>query len=220
MTTLSGQWIGRYAGSNAGRFVIDIDEFEDNYGGTAIGWDDRQDFPNAVVRFRTASKATTHKMDDLLVSLVDNVGNTLTPQIRQDLELRGVSLPDTVSISLELTGGTLHVSWTSSIGTSSKGTASAPKTRAGARSTLKSKKLRTWDGFKSAVTGLPARRYIFRGQENRDWRLRSSFYRMGRSNLERYVNQDIPDLHRTLRARHKISASTIKCILLISLTNK
>ncbi len=198
MKTLSGQWIGRYGGSNSGRFIIDIDDLGETYCGTAMGWDDRPDFPNAVLRFRTATKATTQSVESLPVSLVDHVGNVISPQAKHTLESKGILFPDTVSISLEMNGDTLHVAWTSSLGTSSKGTAPAPKTRGGAKSTLKSKRLRTWDGFKSAVTHLPTRRYIYRGQENKDWRLQSSFHRTGRSNLERYLNQDITDLHRML----------------------
>ena len=40
MTSLGGQWIGRYTGSNAGRFVIELDEAGDHYEGTAVAWDD------------------------------------------------------------------------------------------------------------------------------------------------------------------------------------
>lgn len=39
---------------------------------------------------------------------------------------------------------------------------------------------------------------MFRGQENSLWRLRTHFHRTGRTNLMRFMNQDIPALHKNL----------------------
>ena len=47
---------------------------------------------------------------------------------------------------------------------------------------------------------LEPKRYIFRGQESNIWRLRTSFHRTGRADLERYSVQDTQDLNKTFSA--------------------
>jgi hypothetical protein len=48
------------------------------------------------------------------------------------------------------------------------------------------------------VNQLDRKRYIFRGQEDSEWRLRTSFHRTGRANLEKYFGKDIRDLQKVL----------------------
>ena len=57
-----------------------------------------------------------------------------------------------------------------------------------------------WDGFKRRLNTIDQKKFIFRGQADNKWRLRTSFHRMGRVDLERYSMQDIPDLLRTFSA--------------------
>jgi hypothetical protein len=59
-----------------------------------------------------------------------------------------------------------------------------------------------WDEYKGYVSTLKPGRYLFRGQ-NGTWRLRTSFHRTGRTNLSRFLNEDIQVLHRHLSARTK-----------------
>jgi hypothetical protein len=59
-----------------------------------------------------------------------------------------------------------------------------------------------WTAYKNYVTGLAGRRYLFRGQ-NSQWRLRTSFHRTGRADLNRFLTEDIPALHKHLSARTK-----------------
>ena len=58
-----------------------------------------------------------------------------------------------------------------------------------------------WNAFKAFVDQLPPDRHIFRGQENSHWRLRTSFHRARRANLERFLGEDILRLHKHLTAR-------------------
>ena len=74
------------------------------------------------------------------------------------------------------------------------------KTRDGVPSDLKPTVIKGWDGFKKVVNALEPKRYIYRSQESNTWRLRTSFHRMGRGDLERFVQNDIPDLHRMFSA--------------------
>jgi hypothetical protein len=58
-----------------------------------------------------------------------------------------------------------------------------------------------WAEFKDFAYSLEPDRYIFRRQERAVWRLRTSFHRSGRADLERFLNEDVIRLHRHLSAR-------------------
>jgi hypothetical protein len=59
----------------------------------------------------------------------------------------------------------------------------------------------SWDEFKNRATALAREeRFIFRGQ-GKPWRLRTAFHRHGRSDLRRFLEHDIPQLHKVLSAR-------------------
>jgi hypothetical protein len=198
--SLRGQWTTRYAGSNAGIGVVEIDEFDDHFAGTAIAWDDNQVAPNSFVRFQTPSKETTQHLKNLPVMALDNNGDFLSPDAIQRLTTNNILMPATADIDLQLTGSELSIRWTSSIGTSGSGVAIASKTRGGSPSDLTPTPVKGWEGFKRTVNDLGQKRYIFRGQESNRWRLRTSFHRTGRADLERYSQQDIQDLSRTFSA--------------------
>jgi hypothetical protein len=85
------------------------------------------------------------------------------------------------------------------IGTAGTAVATS-KTRDGVPSSLKPTATKGWEGFKKGVNALEQKRYIYRGQENNTWRLRTSFHRTGRADLERFARDDIPDLNRTFSA--------------------
>lgn len=65
-----------------------------------------------------------------------------------------------------------------------------------------------WGEFKQYVTNLAHENHLFRGQQAQ-WRRRTTFHRTGRADLTRYVNDDLPGLHRKLsfRTRHVFNRS-------------
>ncbi len=197
MNPIGGQWTGRYTGTNAGTFVVDLDRIGDRYEGTAVAWDDVQQSLNALVRFGFPAGQNTHFLQAIPIKLIDNLGNWGTPEfVRHQQETLGISYPSTVDINLSFRDDRLEIEWTTSIGTSAKGTADIPKTRLRLQSTITSKRLRTWSSFKKHVTSLEAKSFVFRGQEDSRWRLRSSFFRTGRADLERFINHDVADLQK------------------------
>jgi hypothetical protein len=186
--SLSGQWLGRYSGSNSGILVIDIDDVGDHYKGTACAWDDDAQLPSSLLRFQTSSKANSHKLDDLTNIPMNPPGVLAT---------KGSSLfPATVNAEIELQEKNLSVKWATPVGT--VGGVTAIKTRAGDVSELRPLPFKTWSDFKQYANALPPKRFIFRGQEKAGWRLRTSFHRTGRANLERYLLDDIRDLQKAL----------------------
>ena len=71
--------------------------------------------------------------------------------------------------------------------------------------------VKTWEQFKKYVKALDRKRYIFRGQEDREWRLRTSFYRTGRACLEKYLLNDVSELQKALSAltRHPFNLNDL-----------
>jgi hypothetical protein len=154
-----------------------------------------------MVKVVTPSKSGAQHLKDLPVIALDYTGNLLPPEVLQQLQkTTGLAMPATVDLDLQLNGNSLSIGWKSSIGTSSTGVATASKTRAGLPSDLVPTAISGWDGFKRSVNALEQKRYIFRGQEDNSWRLRSSFHRTGRADLDRYLVEDIQDLQRTFSA--------------------
>ena len=198
--SLRGQWVAKYSGSNAGTGVVDIDEFDDHFAGTAVAWDDNPALPNSLVRFRTLSKSTVQHLTTLPVTHLDAAGNTLFTDSINRLKINNIVLPSTVDIDFHLNGSTLSIQWSSSIGTSGSAIATAVKTRGGLPSDLIPTRVQGWNGFKRRMNAVEQKRYIFRGQPNNQWRLRTSFHRTGRADLERYETLDVPDLLRIFSA--------------------
>jgi hypothetical protein len=198
--TLKGQWIARYSGTNTGTAVLDLDEYESHFAGIGVAWDDNRALPSSMVKVITPSKSGTQHLKDVPVVALDYNGNRLTPEALQQLQTTGLAMPATVDIDLQLNGASLSMGWKSSIGTSGAAVATASKTRASLPSDLVPTALRGWEGFKRTVNALEQKRYIFRGQEDNRWRLRSSFHRTGRADLDRYLTDDIQDLQKTFSA--------------------
>jgi hypothetical protein len=115
--------MGRYTGSNAGRFVIELDEAGDHYEGTAVAWDDQPGNFHALIRVNTSSKATTHRLENVPVIIINNNGDAVSADDLKRLKDSGVIYPATVTVDFTLNGKNLHAEWKSSIGTYGSGIA-------------------------------------------------------------------------------------------------
>jgi FRG domain len=196
--SLNGQWIARYSGTNTGLLIVELDDYGDHYEGNGVLFDDRQEFPNSVVSIRTPSKATAGRIEGASIRAFDKMGNLMDKTAIDRFKSNGFNYPDKANIDFELKGEELSIEWITSIATSGKVSAIAPKTKGGQPSEITPLPIHTWEEFKRHVNSLEPRRYIFRGQENNGWRLRSSFHRTGRAWLERYVVIDIAQLNKLL----------------------
>lgn len=84
--TLKGLWVAQYTGSNTGTAVIDLDEYDSFFAGTAVAWDNNPAMPSSGVRIVTPSKSVTHNLKAVPVTPLDFNGNNLTPQALQELQ--------------------------------------------------------------------------------------------------------------------------------------
>ena len=111
-----------------------------------------------------------------------------------------IVFPVYADVNFDLQDDTLLVDWRTNIETT--GSAHIPRTRSSAPTEyLPLPNVTNWAEFKSFVSGLDHRRYIFRGQQE-PMRLRTSFHRTGRADLNQFLNNDIKTLHRHLSLRN------------------
>jgi hypothetical protein len=199
--TMKGQWFGRYESDGAngktfGALLIDIDEMDDGYAGYAIIQNDQANLPIVFTRVFTKDRAKTQKLS-LNLSCLDP--RTFDPVDWKQIQslYPGVTLASNVDATITCQNGMLDLQWASAQ-TGQTGKATIPESHAGRASVLVAKKLDNWGQFKEAVQTLPPHKFAFRGQQSNVWRLRTSFHRAGRANLERYALQDIPAVSKNL----------------------
>lgn len=193
-----GQWVGPVEGREDVILMIDFDRVDRFCVGYFYLTDGRNLF----------SITGELKCENLTISQIVNLNNFNYVDLRTD---RYVSYDDlvrvfgpgkyakTANVTLNLSGEHLEVNWASDVDT--VGSARLKKSKADLVSDyVADPNVGNWDDFKRFVLDLPQNRYIFRGQPNRK-RLRTSFHRTERKNINKYLTNDIPDVHRNLSAR-------------------
>lgn len=196
---MNGQWIGKYAGSNSGEIIVNLDEMSDHYKGVAFLKDENKQLPLIVAILKTNDKSTAFqfKTQEIysfnpmtrIVDIWDNV-KVLFP---------GVTFPKEAEINGDWNDESLTMQWSTDIGTTGSATTMLPKSKANILSEYVPLVM-DWDGFKKYISELEGRKYLFRGQSN-TWRLRTRFHRTGRADLGRFLTEDIQILHKHLSAR-------------------
>lgn len=197
---MKGQWIGTYAGATGGMIIVNVDESELNYQGVAYLLPSDKTFPASAASFRTQDKEAHFQFRTDALQPIDPTSGLIVPwesvktRYMKDMEF---------SKYADVTGSwdehSLSLSWVSDLGAA--GHCVLPRSRADEPSELVAVE-KDWGGYKEYVSGLKAGGFLFRGQKNQR-RLRTSFHRTGRADLYRFLQEDIPMLHRHLTARTK-----------------
>ena len=204
---MNGQWIGRYSGTNSGLLVIELDDVGLHYEGIACAYDDNQSLPGACAYIKTADKQNSFRASLQLLPIDPGTGEPADWSSIVSLFQPGVFVPQHADVQLEVCGDILNVAWKTDIATSSF--AEIQRTKAGTPTEYQPlSEVTCWDEFKTYVSSLEYRRYIFRGQAE-PLRLRTGFHRTGRANLTRFLQDDIKTLHRhlSLRTSHVFNLS-------------
>jgi hypothetical protein len=187
---MKGQWIGEYSGSNGGLIIANIDERPSQFEGVAYLNESNKSLPSTVAAFRTNNKDRQFKFRTGLIAAINPFnGTTDSWEKLQQYFGPGISIPEFADVEGSWDDKTLKLSWVTNIGT--HGSCVLPRSKADQPSELVARpEARDWSGYKQYVSKLEGRRYLFRGQ-NEPWRLRTSFHRTGRSDLTRFLNEDI-----------------------------
>jgi hypothetical protein len=197
---MKGQWIGTYSGSNAGLIIINIDERATYFEGVAYLNESDKSLPSTAVSFKTGNKDNNFQLrTDWISPINPTTGVIDSPDKVMPFFGEGVVMPKYANITGVLTDDSLTLSWVTDIET--HGSCTLPRSKAIQPSELKPT-ISDWDSFRMAISKMEGRRFLFRGQ-NQTSRLRTSFHRAGRFNLNRFVAEDIQMLHKHLSARTK-----------------
>lgn len=197
---MKGHWIGQYSGTNAGQMLINVDERPSCFEGEAYVNDKNGALPSFVAWFKTTSKGRMFSFRTGFISPVDpNTGVTDSWENVKRHFGQDVVIPQYADANGEWSETTIKMTWTTNIGT--QGSCELPRSKAADASDLiPLPEVVDWASFKNYVSHLEGRRHLFRGQ-NKPWRLRTSFHRLGRAHLHRFLNEDIQILHKHLSAR-------------------
>jgi hypothetical protein len=197
---MNGQWMSRYTGTNSGTLVIDLDDKGTHYEGRACAYDDNTTLPSTFVIVKTQNKETRVQLRLQLYPIDPRSGDATTwNQIASANLFPNIVFPQFAEVNFELQDDTLAVDWRTNIETTAS--ARLPRSRASTPTEYQPlPDVTNWAEFKSFVSGLDHRRYIFRGQEQ-PMRLRTSFHRTGRADLSNFLANDIQTLYRHLSLR-------------------
>ena len=198
---MKGQWIGSYAGSSEGGIVANIDELPSHYAGVVYLTDTSPQMPESAAYFKTVDKDRNFSFKTTSILPIHPRHGTADSSWDNVKEF----YPDNVTMSTtgDVVGSwdenSLRFSWKTDVG--AEGKCLLKRSDPDSPSKLQSTRL-GWEEYRKHVQGLEGKKLIFRGQ-GQPWRLRTSFHRRGRTELTRFLGEDISELHRYLSARTK-----------------
>lgn len=192
---MKGQWLGNYFGTNDGQAMIEIDEFKSNFEGVAVLFDNEPTLPPVFAYIRTKDKSARFDLELDLFTFNKITGEVLAWS-QAAAHYPGVTFPAKANTQWNFDGANIDVKWSTNIGTN--GVANLPQSMANWPSEIVPISMKNWEEFKAYAGKLEPYDFIFRGQENSTWRLRTAFHRTGRANLMRFLQQDVQHLHRSL----------------------
>jgi len=198
---MRGQWIGNYTGTSPGTIIVNTDERPADFEGVAYLLESNPAVPSVWASFVTKNKDRTFSFRTRGIFPIDPL--TRLPVPDWDTVKKYYGADAVISKYADVEGSwdeaLLTLRWNTDTGVT--GTCELPRSKADQPSELIAL-AKEWDQYKEYVATLEARRYLFRGQ-NKPRRLRTAFHRAGRADLIRFLNEDIPVLHKRLSARTK-----------------
>jgi hypothetical protein len=196
---MKGQWIGRFVGSSTGTIILNVDECNKWFQGTAYLLQDDKNIVNSSVGFSTLTKKNEFKFVTKNLIAINKFPGLPIPHEILTKEFPHSTMANQVEVNGKWTDKSISLSWKTNLNT--VGSCTLKQSKIKTKSKLSSKKT-SWDNFKKLISKMESKRHLFRGQKE-TWRLRTSFHRTGRSDVLRFINEDIPSLHKHLSARTK-----------------
>ena len=191
----AGQWTGVFAGTSSGEVILELDEVDGELLGSVTLYpnDLMHPTPFAWVRIPKNVVAIDKQMPILAMNWTSGEPTQFSLVAEH---YPGIAMSNVADTKWRLSSDTLYVSWTTPLG--NFGLAVLSQGEPKATSKLKTLNVTTWSEFKDYASSLSSNKFIFRGQSNNQWKLRTYFHRTNRSDLRRFLTQDVNELHRQL----------------------
>lgn len=195
---MRGQWRGTFTATElAGTLTMDAEYIDGKIGGSVVLFPNNASLGFIVGQITPVEDALSPTYTTITLRQFNPFTNQfLSPEQVAEV-FKGAEVAKLVQARIEWNDTKMSVSWDSDIRRS--GNAHLTRDNADSPSELCAQRM-SWERFKKHVATLPARKFVFRGQQE-PWRLRSHFHRTGRSDLLRYVTEDMTLLYRHLSAR-------------------
>jgi len=193
-----------FSGTVPGRIILNIDNLSSRYEGVCFLHSTESVVPSLAAKFRTQNKERKFSCRTEWIRPIDPDSGII--RLWQDIKEKypqGTEFSKSAHLEGEWDDEELRISWITEIGNT--GNCALQRSRAGTPSDLvPSPSCTKWEEFKKFVSELELERgrFLFRGQ-NKPWRLRTSFHRSGRADLIKFLEDDVPLLHKHLSARTK-----------------
>ncbi len=192
---VTGQWTGQLSGETPALGVLELEQHGTKIIATAFMYPHDAEIVPAAVRFDFQPPLSVHQLNGLpVLPFSPDLGAIISRQEMTAL-FPNSDISDTANVSLKFMGDTVEVSFETAMvtgfGTLTKGHTQP----SGLRSIPMS-----WDKFKADSTTWDQGRFVYRGQAA-PWRLRTSFHRTWRKNLDTYTSTLIRELHKELTPR-------------------
>lgn len=191
---MNGQWFGTYAGTNSGALIVELDDVGGGYEGSVIAVDQNPALPAVLGEFLAPKDKKEFQVKISLAAIERSTGSPFSEEVLKS-KFPDVTQGRYADTHWKIGDDQIDVSWSTDIGTNGVGV--IKKISGRERSNLVTTEM-SWDQFKAYATSLEPARFVFRGQENNQWILRTAFHRTGRANLRRFMRQDVSALHRHL----------------------
>lgn len=196
---MKGQWIGKFEGSTTGTIIVNVDELSSWFQGTIHLLHEDPNIANSIVGFSTLTKNNYFKFITKNLTAVNKTPGLFLSASDLKKEFPNSTMPESFEINGNWSETSLSLLWKTNLNT--YGTCALKRSEITGKSKLKSKKI-SWEHFKKHISSMENKRYLFRGQKE-PWKLRTSFHRAGRADVQRFTNEDIQALHKHLSARTK-----------------
>ena len=190
---MKGQWKGKFEGTNSGSVILDMDERQNSFEGVAFLTENSPDLPNYLVEIE-APKGEREFNTNVRVLPVFK-GEVLSTTRFAEL-FPNAQISSHAETSWTVGERSIKIDWKTDAGTIGKVDLSLNDSDQ--KSDRQPESISNWKQFRDFAAKLEPDRYIFRGQEDSGWRLRTSFHRTGRSNAYRFANEDVPTLYKNL----------------------
>ena len=193
---MNGQWIGTYSGTNNGTLVADLDNIGASYTGVVFAYNYDVSLPRTFAQVELPTGQSRVSLRVALIPVERGTGAFVTQDILAQ-KFPGVQIPTYADTEWKIGTKEMSLTWKTNIGTNGEGKLVKSEGQVPSMLTPLAD-VKTWEDFKKYVLTLEPYRFAYRGHGNSRWKLRTSFHRTGRASLMKFINQDVPALHRHL----------------------
>ena len=195
---MKGQWIGTTTGDMVGQIIVNVDDRDSYYSGTAYLIPDNEKIMASAAIFKTKDKNNKFAFQANVYPIDPTMG-LICEWAQISKHYPGVDYSKEADVEGCFDDYTLEIKAKTNIGIIIN--AKITKKPYSEKSELKGV-VKKWHEYKEYVATLSGKKQLFRGQKKQR-KLRTAFHRKGRCDIDRFINEDIPKLQQYLSARTK-----------------